>query len=159
MVCDPVVTYVLAGLGKAGWIENGVNGFLAPDEASFAEIINHLAFNPTMRKQIGLAAMEYARQNFDPGTNAMKLHEIYTSVMRIPKRVREPLFSKKTTGSEIFLHSIDLKRDDVMRRLKVSNDVSGGSNYQLVRTEGGVLHYLKHYPGDVGLREMTETMM
>ena len=150
---------MLTGTAAAGWIENGVNGFLAPDEASFAEIVNHLAFNPTRRRQIGLAAMEYARKNFDPGTNAMKLHEVYTSVMRIPKRVREPLFSKTTTGSEMFLHSIDLKRDDVMRRLKVSNDVSGGSNYQLVRTEGGVLHYLKHYPGDVGLREMAETVL
>lgn len=79
--------------------------------------------------------------------------------MSIPKRVREPLSSQITTGSEIFLLSIDLKRDDVMRRLKVSSDVSGGSNYQLVRTEGGVLHYLKHYPGDVGLREMAETTL
>lgn len=150
---------MLTGTAAAGWIENGVNGFLAPDEASFAETINHLAFNPTRRKQIGLAAMEYARENFDPGTNAMKFHEIYTSVMRIPKRVREPLFVKTTTGSEIFLRSIDLERNDVMRRLKVSHEVSGGSNYQLVRTEGGILHYLKHYPGDVGLCEMAETVL
>jgi glycosyltransferase involved in cell wall biosynthesis len=150
---------MLTGTAAAGWIENGVNGFLAPDEASFAETINHLAFNPTRRKQIGLAAMEYARENFDPGTNAMKFHEIYTSVMRIPKRVREPLFVKTTTGSEIFLRSIDLERNDVIRRLKVSHEISGETNYQLVRTEGGILHYLRHYPEDVGLREMAETVL
>jgi glycosyltransferase involved in cell wall biosynthesis len=150
---------MLTGTAAAGWIRNGVNGFLAPDEASFAEIVNDLASNPARRRQIGLAAMEYARRNFDPGMNAMKLHEIYERVMSIPKRVRESLSSKITTGSEIFLHSIDLKRDDVMRRLKVSSEVSGESNYQLVRAEGGVLHYLKHYAGDIGLREMTETIM
>ena len=150
---------MLTGTAAAGWIENGVNGFLAPDEESFAEIVNHLALNPTRRRQIGLAALEYARQNFDPGTNAMKLHEMYTSVMRIPKRVREPLFLKTTTGSEIFLHSINLNQSDVMRRLKVSHEVSDGSNFQLVRSEGGVLHYLKHYPGDVGLCEMAATVL
>ena len=142
----------------AGWIENGVNGFLAPDETSFAEIVNDLAFNPARRRQIGLAAMEYARQNFDPGTNAMKLHEIYTSVMRIPKRFREPLFARDTTASEIFLHAIDLKRADVIRRLRISNDVSGGSNYQLVRSEGGLLHYLKHYPEDSELCKLAYAM-
>lgn len=79
--------------------------------------------------------------------------------MSIPKRVGEPLFYRTTMRSEILLHSMNLKRDDVMRRLRVSSYVSGESNYQLVRTEGGVLHYLKHHPGDIGLREMTETLM
>jgi hypothetical protein len=149
---------MLTGTAAAGWIENGVNGFLAPDEASFAEIVNHLAFNPTSRRQIGLAAMEYARKNFDPGTNAMKLHEVYTSVMRIPKRVREPLFAEATTASEIFLYAIDLKPADLISRLKISNGVSGESNYQLVRSEGGLLHYLKHYPEDLELRKLAYAM-
>jgi glycosyltransferase involved in cell wall biosynthesis len=142
---------MLTGTAADGWLEHGVNGYLASDETSFAEIVNDLAFNTLTRRSIGLAAQSYARKHFDPQKNARRIYEVYQKTMSVPKRAREPLFAKATTGSQIFLRTLGLTLHELRQQVK---NHDSKSRFQLLRSEGGVLHYLKHYPDDVELTEL-----
>ena len=149
---------MLTDTAAEGWIEHGTNGYLASDEASFADFVNLLASNSALRKRIGLTARTYAREHFDPQKNASRLHDIYRSVMCLPKRVREPLFVEAITGSQILLRILGLTRNDLQRHLEHAAETAGTLQSHLLRSEGGVLHYLKHYPDDAELRELAATL-
>ena len=142
---------MLAGTAADGWLEHGNNGYLASDEASFAEIVNDLAFNLEVRRSIGLAAQSYAHENFDPKKNARRIYEVYQKTMSVPKRARQPLFANATTGSQIFLRTLGLTLHELRQQVK---NHDSKSRFQLLRSEGGVLHYLKYYPDDVELDEL-----
>lgn len=142
---------MLTGTAADGWLDHGNNGYLASDEASFAEIVNDLAFNLEARRSIGLAAQSYAHEHFNPKKNARRIYEVYQKTMSVPKRARKPLFANATTGSQIFLRTLGLTLHELRQQVK---NHDSKSRFQLLRSEGGVLHYLKHYPDDVELTEL-----
>jgi len=78
--------------------------------------------------------------------------------MCLPKRVREPLFVEAMTGSQILLRILGLTRNDLQRHIEHAAETAGTLRSHLLRSEGGVLHYLKHYPDDAELRELAATL-
>jgi len=149
---------ILTGTAAEGWIEHGTSGYIASDEVSFAEFVNLLALNSQLRQKIGLAAQTYARKHFDPRQNASRIHDIYRRVMGVQKRIRQPMFVEATTGSQIFLRVLGLTRNGLQQHIELAAETADTLRSQLLRSEGGVLHYLKHYQEDLELRELAATL-
>lgn len=150
---------MLTGTATEGWIEHGRTGYLALDEVSFAEFVDLLAFNFQLRREVGLAAQTYAREHFDPRKNASRIHDIYRRVMCVPKRTREPMFVEAITGLQVFLRMLSLTRNDLEQHIQHAAETAGLLRSHLLRSEGGVLHYLKHYPDEPDLRELASSLL
>lgn len=83
---------------------------------------------------------------------------MHQSVMGIPKRIREPLFVEAITGSQIFFRVLGVTRNGLQQHIEHAAETAGILRFQLLCSEGRVLHYIKHYPDDSELRELAVTL-
>jgi len=144
---------MMTGTAAAGWIDSGKTGFVASDPREFATKVNLLAREEKLRIEIGSAARKFARHRFDPETGAKKNREIYHRLLSMPKRTRAPLQSRDWTVGEKFCNSIGLSRVSFIHRLEQAEGASPESNFMLLKSEGGLLHYRSHYPSDSDLSD------
>jgi L-malate glycosyltransferase len=144
---------MMTGTAAAGWIDSGKTGFVASDPREFADRVNLLARDEKLRLEIGSSARKFARDSFDPVTGAKRNREIYDRLLSMPKRTRAPLQSQDWTGGEKFCNSIGFDRVSFLDRLERASDASPESNFMLLKSEGGLLHYRNHYPSDSDLRD------
>jgi glycosyltransferase involved in cell wall biosynthesis len=144
---------MMTGTAAAGWIESGKTGFVASDSSEFAANVNLLARDEKLRIEIGGAARKFAHDQFNPVSGAKKTRDIYDRLITIPKRTRAPLQTGDSSGAEKFYKSLGLNRVSFMHRLEQASDMSPESNFMLLKSEGGMLHYQSHYPSDSDLRD------
>ena len=149
---------VLKGTAADGWIESGTTGFLANNIMEFADSVNTLARDKSLRHQIAESAQAFARINFDPTINSERLVTLFNQMLEFPKRPRESLSSGTVEGAEIFLESIDSDSDDLKRMINIKDTLPQHERLLLLRGEGGLLHYANHYPQDSMLRSWVERM-
>jgi len=144
---------VMEGTAAAGWIDSGRTGLVASDSLEFAANVNLLSRDKKLRTELGSAARKFARDRFDPATGAANTRDIYDRLVLIPKRERAPLQSPDWSGAEKFCNSLGLTQLSFIRRLENAGEASPESNFMLLRSEGGLLHYRSHYPSDSDLRD------
>jgi outer membrane murein-binding lipoprotein Lpp len=144
---------MMTGTAAAGWIDSGKTGFVASDSSEFAAKVNLLARDEKVRIEIGGAARKFAHDQFNPVSGAKKTRDIYDRLITIPKRTRAPLQTGDSSGAEKFYKSLGLNRVSFMHRLEQASDMSPESNFMLLKSEGGMLHYQSHYPSDSDLRD------
>ena len=142
---------MMTGTAAAGWIASGKTGLVASDPQGFADSVNLLAREEKLRIEIGSAARKFARDRFDPGVNAKTNQEIYERLISMPKRTRAPLQSQDWTVAEKFCNSLGLDRVSFIHRLEQAGNASPESNFMLLKSEGGLMHYRNHYPSDLDL--------
>lgn len=81
-------------------VAHGVTGLVVDSEAAYAEAIEYLYHHPAERARLGDAARRFALEHFDALRSAAKLHGVYRSLMRRPKRARRwPSAGDEATGS------------------------------------------------------------
>lgn len=80
-MCLPVIVSDAGGM-KYG-VENGVNGFVVPeqDAQAFADKIELLVHNSDLRKQMGEAARDFVVKNFDSKILGKKLETYYKEIL------------------------------------------------------------------------------
>jgi len=144
---------MMTGTAAAGWIDSGKTGFVASDSSEFAANVNLLARDEKLRIEIGRAARKFAHDQFNPVSGAKKTRDIYDRLVAIPKRTRAALQTGDSSGAEKFYKSLGLNRGSFMHRLEQASAYSPESNFMLLKSEGGMLHYQSHYPSDSDLRD------
>jgi glycosyltransferase involved in cell wall biosynthesis len=143
---------LMAGTAAAGWIDHGRTGFVASDLDEFVRYVNRLAQDENQRLEIGSAAAGFAREHFDPARGAQKIRDLHGRLMTVPKRTRLPLQTGESSGAEKFHTALGLNRASFLQRLEQAPYFSPASNFMLLKGEGGLLHYQRHYPDDADLR-------
>ena len=144
---------MMTGTAAAGWIDSGRTGFVASDSHEFAAKVNLLSREEKLRIEIGGAAQKFARDRFNPASGAKKTRDIYDRLVSIPKRTRAPMQSRDWSVAEKFCNSLGLNRVSFIHRLERAGNASPESNFMLLKSEGGLLHYRSHYPSDSDLRD------
>jgi len=143
---------LMAGTALDGWVTHGNTGFVATDVSDFAELVNKLADDETLREQLGAGAQQFARTHFDPARNATKITSLHRDLLSLPKRQRDPYGSSERLGAERFLDSVDLDFSSFSKLLERAPDDFSAHNFNLLHGEGGIAHYLHYFPEDSSLQ-------
>lgn len=143
---------LLAGTAMDGWVQHGKTGLVAPSTTVFAEYVNQLARDGDLRRHLGRGAKRYARVHFDPARNSEQIERVHRRLTSTPKREWVPRNREGLSGSEMFLQSVDLDASQFEEYLEKLDDPSGYKQFLLRHGEGGIAHYLKHFPQDPLLR-------
>ena len=153
---------VLRGSGGAGFVEHERNGLVCDAEADYARAIERLAEDEPLRRRLGDAAREFAREQFDPARNAARLAATFETAAALPRRSRDPLPGANEPAASRFVRSLgDLAGafatsfDAGLKGLPAVADAEkeiAQSSPVLARGEGGIIHYRNTYPEDPHLR-------
>ncbi len=154
---------VIAGTGAAALVEHERTGLVCASESEYPQAIERLVRDAELRRRLGDAARDHAREAFDPARNAARLHAMFEALAAIPNRSHAPLEGVGLSGAGKFVaslgelagpfavslegvtaHSRDAVRD-ADGAITTATDV-------VARGEGGVIHYRNAYPGDPHLR-------
>ena len=84
--------------GVKSLIEHDVTGLIVESEVEYQEAIEHLFHNPEERLRLGRQAAQYARERFGAENAARRLNQVYTRMLRNPKRSRVWGSSKSHLG-------------------------------------------------------------
>lgn len=154
---------VLAGTGASGLVEHGRTGLVCETEAEYAPMIERLASDIGLRRQLGDAARDFARRQFDPVQNSARFHAVFDAVAAVPRRNREPLPGLGASAARRFVLGLgELAGPFVAslggspefpRRVVAEADASiAKCSAVLARGEGGIIHYRNAFPDDGFLR-------
>jgi glycosyltransferase involved in cell wall biosynthesis len=157
---------VLAGNGASGLVEHEHTGLVCNSDNDYPRAIDLLANDASLRRRLGAAAQVYARQHFDPSSNALRLRKLFELTAALPPRAREPLPGRGAPAAARFVQSLG----NLARPFKTSLDGTpryslfeigaaeaaiAASSAVLARGEGGVIHYRNAFPDDPHLRLWT----
>jgi glycosyltransferase involved in cell wall biosynthesis len=151
-----VAPVLLEGTAAVGWVEPEVTGLVAADVATFAAHVDRLAGDVALRRRIGVAAREVARERFDPRHNARCLWHVVERRMSVGKLDRLPLPHADAPASERFLHALGGLAPEFLRRV-TAPDVAADA--LVLRGEGGVLHHRNAAPDDATLGEWADALL
>lgn len=156
----PPVVFPYGGIRHL--VENERTGLVAQTEKEYAEAIDRLATDASLRLCLGREAQKFARQNFDPARRAKATIAFLDEVASWPRRDRSPLkgghgaagflaalgdlsgpFAASYAGPSALITDLDVERADHL----IAN-----SHASLARGEGGVIHYRNAALDDAHLR-------
>jgi len=154
---------VLAGNGSTPLVDHEQTGLVCQSEADYPAAIRRLAGDDALRRRLGDAARDHARNHFDPDRNAARFGGIFLSVSESPPRSPLPLPGRDTAGSQRFLESLGPQghafsvslaggQDAIAAELAAADDLIRQSSAVLANGEGGIVHYRHAYPEDPHLR-------
>jgi len=150
---------LMAGTALDGWVKHGSTGFVATDVTDFAAAVNELADDTALRNQLGEEAKNFAQLHFDPARNAARIFALCRDLMNLPKRQRIPYGLSEQSGAERFLGAIDVDESGLSELLRRPANDFGAHNFILLRGEGGIAHYLKHFPEDSSLQSWYQALI
>ena len=150
---------LMAGTALDGWVKHGSTGFVATDITDFAAVVNELADDTALRNQLGEEAKNFAQIHFDPARNAARIFALCRDLMNLPKRQRIPYGLSEQSGAERFLGAIDVDGSALSELLRRPANDFGARNFILLRGEGGIAHYLKHFPEDSTLQSWYQALV
>jgi L-malate glycosyltransferase len=154
---------VFAGSGPSGLVEHERTGLVCESESDYSCAIDRLAEDAGFRRRLGTAAQVYAREHFDPATNALRIRELFEATAALPRRSREPLPGLGAPAAFRFVNSLGelagpfaISLDGSPRHgvdeIKAAEDLIAASSAVVARGEGGVFHYRNIFPDDPHLR-------
>jgi hypothetical protein len=144
-------------------VDHERTGLVCATESEYPQAIERLVRDAELRRRLGDAARDHAREAFDPVRNAARLRAMVESLAATPKRSRAPLEGAGLSGAGKFVaslgelagpfavslegattHSCDAVRN--------ADSAIASSSDVVARGEGGVIHYRNTYPDDPHLR-------
>ncbi len=154
---------VLAGSGPSGLVEHERTGLVCEGEDDYPHAIDRLAEDASLRRRLGAAAQVYAREHFDPATNALRIRELFEATAALPRRSREPLPGLDAPAASRFVYSLGavagpfaISLEGAPRhstdQIADAEETIAASSAVLARGEGGVIHYRNTFPDDPHLR-------
>ena len=154
---------VLAGNGSSSLVDHGRTGLVCQSADHYPAAIRRLAGDDCLRRRLGDAARDHARDHFDPDRNAARFGGIYRSASESSPRSPLPLLGRHESGAWRFLesqgplgHAFAVSLMDIQdcsaAELAAAEDLIGQSSAVLANGEGGIVHYRHAYPDDPHLR-------
>ncbi len=154
---------VIAGTGAASLVDHERTGLVCESEHEYPAAIDRLASDDALRRKLGAAARDHARQAFDPVRNAARLRSLFEQVAAMPKRERPPMAGRDLSGAGKFVaslgtlagdFSVSLDGEGVHGRdaVRAADSKIAAATDVLARGEGGIIHYRNTYPDDAHLR-------
>ncbi len=170
----PPVVFPAGGI--KGLVTHEKTGLVVHTETEYTQAIEYLYHHPAERRQLGLAAREYASAHFGAENAARDLNPLYEQLLRQPKQTRRwgvprrqsvlaaPVALLDVTdlpacaaGSRLFVESLEtagsdfeisLTSSDATQLLAAEARISESSD--LVRSvgAGGFRHFRRQYPDD-----------
>ncbi len=160
--------------GAARQVEHGHTGIVVRDAAEYGRAIRELFENPAERARLGRNAASKARQEFGAEPMARGFSNIYERMMRMPKRVRQPLparstntefaASNKDAGAQLFVRSLGEHGADFLASLENSDDNAARLAEERISGHGAALlettlTYRNYFPNDAQLRLWSGLML
>lgn len=150
---------VLAGTGASPMVRHEITGLICESESDYPHAIERLAEDDALRRRLGEAAREFAREHFDPDRNAARFRHLFESLRAFPKREALPLPGLGEPGAQRFVRSLGSLGIDFEASFRGSPTSSATtlaaaersirhSSPVMIQGEGGIVHYRNTYPQD-----------
>jgi glycosyltransferase involved in cell wall biosynthesis len=150
---------VLAGTGASPMVRHEITGLICESESDYPRAIERLAEDAELRRRLGEAAREFAREHFDPDRNAARFRHLFEFLHELPKREALPLPGLDEPGAQQFVRSLGSLGVDFeasFRGIPTSSATTLAAAERSIRQsspvmtqgEGGIVHYRNTYPQD-----------
>jgi hypothetical protein len=150
---------VLAGTGASPMVRHEITGLICESESDYPRAIERLAEDAALRRRLGEAAREFAREHFDPDRNAARFRHLFESLSALPKREAAPLPGLDESAAQRFVRSLGPLGADFeasFRGIPTSSATTLAAAERSIRHsspvmtqgEGGIVHYRNTYPQD-----------
>ena len=132
----------------ADHIEHFVNGIVASDIAEYRGLIEHLASDQGAYQVLSMSTLDHTRRSYNKTAYAKEILDLYRDVIQM---------SRKTIDTELVPDNPYTAVMDGMgpwkrKILDAPADLTESEINFALRCEGGLIHYLKAYPGAADLK-------
>jgi glycosyltransferase involved in cell wall biosynthesis len=158
-----VAPVVLAGSAPARFVVDGETGIVAGSPQAFVERCSGLLADPATRRRLGENARDWARSALDPQPAAATLWRAVVAAAGAGARPRDPWWPDadlRTRGAALAACALGCPDAPLATDLGAPGDVLRDWAATLpdaaFEVEGGLVHFLEHFPGDLRLRTWVE---